>query len=96
MVSIDDTVGGSDMRVGETLSSASEDPEESLMRRESRKAIEKALMEIPSRYREALVLCDIEGQSYQEIAVTLETNVGTVKSRIARGREAMREKLKDL
>jgi RNA polymerase sigma-70 factor (ECF subfamily) len=53
-------------------------------------------MEIPSRYREALVLCDIEGQSYQEIAVTLETNIGTVKSRIARGREAMREKLKDL
>jgi RNA polymerase sigma-70 factor (ECF subfamily) len=95
-VSIDDTVGGSDMRVGETLSSASEDPEESLMRRESRKAIEKALMEIPSPYREALVLCDIEGQSYQEIAVTLETNVGTVKSRIARGREAMRQKLKDL
>ena len=51
---------------------------------------------LPEAYREVIVLCDIEGQSYQQIAEVLGINIGTVKSRIARGREELRRRLKDL
>jgi len=44
-------------------------------------------------YRETLILRDIEGFTYEEIASTLGTNVGTVKSRLARGRQELRKKL---
>ncbi|MBP7377180.1 MAG: RNA polymerase subunit sigma, partial [Pyrinomonadaceae bacterium] len=45
-------------------------------------------------YREAIVLCDLEGFSYEECAEALGTNIGTVKSRISRGREELRRQLK--
>jgi RNA polymerase sigma-70 factor (ECF subfamily) len=45
------------------------------------------------RFRAAVVLRDIEEMSYEEIATVLQTNLGTVKSRILRGREALRREL---
>jgi len=62
---------------------------------QERERIERALNDLPLPFREAVVLCDVEGQSYQEIATILGINIGTVKSRIARGREEMRKKLSD-
>lgn len=70
-----------------------ENPEAATLRREREFALRQALSEMPSNYREVLVLRDIEGLSYEEVATALETNVGTVKSRIARGREELRKKL---
>jgi len=55
--------------------------------------IEAALAEINPNYRAALVLRELEGLSYEEIAEILETSLGTVKSRILRGREALRGRL---
>jgi len=55
--------------------------------------IESALAEINPHYRAALVLRELEGLSYEEIAEILETSLGTVKSRILRGREALRQRL---
>jgi RNA polymerase sigma-70 factor (ECF subfamily) len=55
--------------------------------------IEAALAEINPHYRAALVLREIEGLSYEEIADILETSLGTVKSRILRGRDALRQLL---
>jgi len=46
--------------------------------------------------RSAIVLRDMQGLSYDEIAKVLDLNVGTVKSRISRGRERLREKLKKI
>jgi RNA polymerase sigma-70 factor (ECF subfamily) len=43
--------------------------------------------------RAAIVLRDVQGLSYDDIALALDTNVGTVKSRISRGREKLREKI---
>ena len=43
--------------------------------------------------RAAIVLRDIQGYAYEEIAQMLDTNVGTIKSRISRGREKLREKI---
>lgn len=57
--------------------------------------IEDALQDIPEVFRIAVVLSDLEGLSYDEIAVAMEVPVGTVRSRIARGRAALRERLRN-
>ena len=69
------------------------DPERVLLSSESRAAIGRALDRVPFRYRAALVMRDIEGLSYDEIAAGLDIGLGTVKSRIARGRESLRRHL---
>ena len=56
----------------------------------------RALGEIKEEYRIALMLREIEELSYEEIAATLSISIGTVKSRIARGREELRRRVKDL
>lgn len=68
-------------------------PEDFAARREQEVLIREALKKLPLAFREAVVLRDIEGLSYEEIAAALETNIGTVKSRIARGREELKRKL---
>ena len=60
---------------------------------EQRAAIEAALGRISPIFREAVVLRDITDLSYEEIAAVLAVSLGTVKSRILRGREALREEL---
>ena len=61
---------------------------------ERRAAVARAISTLPEKYRAPLVLRDVEGKSYDEIARILETNVGTVKSRISRARSFLRDKLK--
>ena len=60
---------------------------------ETRELIEDALNQVSPAFRAALVLREIEGLSYEEIAEILEVSLGTVKSRIMRGREALRKNL---
>jgi RNA polymerase sigma factor (sigma-70 family) len=55
--------------------------------------IQAALEALPAEFRAAVVLCDIEGLSYEEIAATLGVKLGTVRSRIHRGRSQLREAL---
>src|SRR5665647_3189286 len=55
--------------------------------------VQKALDALPPEFRAAVVLCDMEGLSYEEIAVTLGIKLGTVRSRIHRGRAQLREAL---
>ncbi|HEY8478868.1 MAG TPA: RNA polymerase sigma factor SigE [Spirillospora sp.] len=55
--------------------------------------VQKALDSLPPDYRVAVVLCDIEGLSYEEIAATLNVKLGTVRSRIHRGRSQLRAAL---
>lgn len=55
--------------------------------------IQKALLELPFEFREAVVLCDVVGLSYEEIATAVAVPVGTVRSRIHRGRRQLRELL---
>ena len=61
---------------------------------ERRGAVARAISTLPEKYRAPLVLRDVEGKSYEEIARILETNIGTVKSRISRARALLRDKLK--
>jgi RNA polymerase sigma-70 factor, ECF subfamily len=60
---------------------------------ERRKAVAKAITTLPEKYRAPLVLRDVEGKAYEQIAQILQTNEGTVKSRISRARALLREKL---
>jgi RNA polymerase sigma-70 factor, ECF subfamily len=55
--------------------------------------LQAALDSLPPEFRAAVVLCDIEGLSYEEIGATLGVKLGTVRSRIHRGRQALREYL---
>ena len=55
--------------------------------------IQKALLELPYEFREAVVLCDIVGLSYEEIANAVAVPIGTVRSRIHRGRKLLVELL---
>lgn len=92
-VSLDSTSAGSDQAIGATLAETSANPEQQTLAREREVMLRSALRRVGRAYRETLILRDIEGFTYEEIATTLGTNVGTVKSRLARGRQELRKKL---
>jgi RNA polymerase sigma-70 factor (ECF subfamily) len=71
-------------------------PFQQLAAREIQAAVHQALQEIPEVFRGAVILRDLEGLSYEEVAEVLECSTGTVKSRILRGRRALRELLEPL
>ncbi len=55
--------------------------------------IQKALLELPFDFREAVVLCDVVGLSYEEISLAVAVPIGTVRSRIHRGRKMLKDLL---
>ncbi|MDX6405609.1 MAG: polymerase sigma-70 factor, subfamily [Blastocatellia bacterium] len=69
------------------------DPEQETLAREREGQLRKALLGVRQSYREAVILRDVEGFSYEEVANTLEISIGTVKSRISRGRLELRRQL---
>lgn len=69
------------------------DPEQVTLAHEREEQLRDALLELRPSYREAVILRDVEGLTYEEIAATLQINVGTVKSRLSRGRLGLRKKL---
>ena len=71
-------------------------PFEQLATLEIQVAVHAALQQVPDVFRGAVILRDLEGLSYEEVAEVLECSVGTVKSRILRGRRALREILEPL
>jgi RNA polymerase sigma-70 factor, ECF subfamily len=69
------------------------DPEQTTLAHERKEHLREALSELRRSYREAVILRDVQGFSYEEIARTLEISIGTVKSRISRGRLELRRRL---
>ena len=69
-------------------------PESAAALAATREELERALQELPRDFREAVVMADVEGLSYKEIAEVMGTPIGTVMSRLFRGRRAMRERLR--
>jgi RNA polymerase sigma-70 factor (ECF subfamily) len=66
-----------------------------LVEEERRQAVARAICTLPDKYRAPLVLRDVEGKSYEEIASILQMSEGTVKSRISRARDFLRDKLRN-
>jgi RNA polymerase sigma-70 factor (ECF subfamily) len=77
----------------QALTSSSDDPEAHLLTQELQDLIQHGIQKLPLDQRVAVVLCDIEGLSYDEVATATQTTLGTVRSRIARGREKLRNYL---
>jgi RNA polymerase sigma-70 factor (ECF subfamily) len=71
-------------------SNTEDNPEERLLSQELQELIQRGIQRLPLDQRVAIVLCDIEGLSYEEVAAATQTTLGTVRSRIARGREKLR------
>ncbi|HEX2710975.1 MAG TPA: sigma-70 family RNA polymerase sigma factor [Candidatus Acidoferrales bacterium] len=71
-------------------------PFDQLAAQEVQTVVRQALQEVPEAFRSAVILRDLEGMSYQEVAEVLDLSVGTVKSRILRGRRALRDALEPL
>ncbi|MFY9558622.1 MAG: sigma-70 family RNA polymerase sigma factor [Terriglobales bacterium] len=70
-----------------------ESPFDKFAHGEVRTAVERALHDVPEPFQTALILRDLEEMSYEEIAEVLQISLGTVKSRITRGRHALRKRL---
>jgi RNA polymerase sigma-70 factor (ECF subfamily) len=93
-VSLDEHLSKESTRgLSETLKSGGRSPEESLLLAEERAEIERSLLHLPVQQRIAVIMRDVEGLSYDEIAESLQVSLGTVKSRIARGREELKRRL---
>ena len=72
------------------------DPEANALAGERERALLCALGKLARPYREAVVLRDVEGLSYEEVAAALQISVGTVKSRLSRGRLDLRRRLEGI
>jgi RNA polymerase sigma-70 factor (ECF subfamily) len=71
-----------------------DDPMADLARRERADLVWNGILALPLHYREAVVLCDLQGLSYEETAMALGCAVGTVRSRLHRGREQLAQRLR--
>jgi len=77
------------------MKSGMQSPEEALLVQEEHAEIERLLLILPLQQRIAVIMRDIQGLSYEEIAESLKVSLGTVKSRIARGREMLKRHFKE-
>jgi RNA polymerase sigma-70 factor (ECF subfamily) len=77
----------------ESMTVTRETPESLALASATREALQAALGELPIAYREVILLCDVEEMRYQEIAEVLSIPIGTVMSRVTRGRRLLRQAL---
>jgi RNA polymerase sigma factor (sigma-70 family) len=76
------------------LPTTSVTPESLLIERSGNDAVQRAIEQLPVIFREVILLCDVEDGSYREVAEILSIPIGTVMSRLARGRKLVRESLR--
>ena len=86
----DDESDSSPLQIADTA----ESPDDFAQRRELAAAIQQGLTALPDEQRIVLILSDIQGLAYEEIAQITNSNLGTIKSRLSRGRARLREVLK--
>jgi len=84
---------GSGLAMQESLVDEGDSPFDSVAHEEVRARVEEELRKVPEPYRSTVILRDLEEMSYEEIAEVLDISLGTVKSRLTRGREALRRRL---
>ena len=88
-----DGTGLTESAIELALTDPADSPFDSVAHREVQRRVDEELRKVPEPYRTTLILRDLEEMSYEEIADVLEVSLGTVKSRLTRGREALRQRL---
>ena len=78
---------------GDLVPLSPEDPHSTMSRRETIHSVQQAILSLPEHYRETVVLCDLNEVSYEDAASVLGCSVGTVRSRLHRGRALLIQKL---
>ena len=95
-VSLELSRSDNELTLGDSLRGTAASPEDRAIESERERRIMGALAKVKKEYQVVLMLREIEELSYEEIAETLEISIGTVKSRIARGREELRQRMKEI
>jgi RNA polymerase sigma-70 factor (ECF subfamily) len=90
-VSIDAITGADDSALA-----TSSDPTEPLSRAQAARQLRQAIVKLPLHYREVIVLCELNGLSYEEAAMVAGCPVGTVRSRLSRARQMLVERCRTL
>ncbi len=88
-----DGTGAGENAMQMALTDHADSPFDSVAQHEVQRRVEEELQKLAEPYRTTLILRDLEEMSYEEIAEVLEISLGTVKSRLTRGREALRQRL---
>ena len=96
MVRLDEPKDTKDGKQPVEIGGGSLSPSAELDRKEKGETIQKAINSLPDDQKSVIVLRDIEGLSYEEVSEVMGYNLGTVKSKLARARQGLREKLKGL
>ncbi|MGA2604564.1 MAG: sigma-70 family RNA polymerase sigma factor [Verrucomicrobiia bacterium] len=94
-VSLDTPVEMADGEAPMQMAASGDAPDMQTVKAEFVERLSRKMEELPRKFREVLVLRNVEGLSYEQIALVLDCSLGTVKSRIARAREALRENMQD-
>lgn len=95
VISLDEAVATNEGEMERQVASNDDTPAEAVERRETQNRVQAAIATLDDEFRMALVLCDIEGYSYNEIAHIMDCPLNTVRSRIHRARKLLKERLQD-
>ena len=94
-VSLDSPVKTADGEVSLQIADNTDPPDVQTVKAEFIELLSRRMSELPRKFREVLILRNVDNLSYEQIAEVLKCSIGTVKSRIARARETLRESMKD-
>ena len=92
-VALEQPIGSLGAGLEQTLADDNASPLDAAMQQQTRARVEQELHQVAEPYRTTVILRDIEELSYEEIAEIMQTTLGTVKSRLTRGRDALRKRL---
>ena len=95
-ISMDAPINLEDDEVRMQIPDAADDPRQELDRKDKKARIQDAINSLDEEHKSVVVLRDIEEMSYEDIAQALDLNIGTVKSKLHRARQVLKEKLKDV
>jgi len=93
LTSLDEPIPTEDSDIKREVPDRRDGPEELALTREFHEEVRSALATLPADFRTAVVLCDVQGLAYEEIAQIMNCSIGTVRSRIHRGRRLLRDRL---
>ena len=94
-MSLDSPVNTADGEVPLQIADNADPPDVQTVKAEFLELLSRRMDELPRKFRQVLILRNVDNLSYEQIAEVLNCSIGTVKSRIARARETLRESMKD-